>query len=75
MPVATRLSILIGSLEESRPREVVSLPQTKPVTPPVPKLRDPVLAELWLEIDELTSIQGSTYGIVKKKEILKTSHG
>jgi hypothetical protein len=30
------------------------------------KLRDSVLAELWLEIDELTSIQGSTYGIVKR---------
>jgi hypothetical protein len=47
---------LIGSLEELYPQEVILLPQEKPVTLPVPKLRDPVLAELWLEIDELASI-------------------
>jgi hypothetical protein len=35
------------------------------ISPPKGSLRDPVLAELWLEIDELTDQKGSSYGVIK----------
>ena len=38
---------------------------TRP-SPPDIKLRDPILSEMWLKIDELTHKQGSAYGVVKK---------
>jgi hypothetical protein len=81
MPVLTRHSAslqaqprsCIGIPSEKSPAARVlqvssscSSPAVPALSPPNAKLRDPVLAELWLEIDDLTDKQGSTYGVIKK---------
>jgi len=66
MPVVTRRKpIGTPNNVENTSEEQNHLFIAKP-SPPDIKLCDPVLSELWLQINELTDKQGSSYGVVKK---------
>jgi len=62
MPIVTRRKVIGTPYNVENTSESLIV---KP-SPPNIKLRDPVLSELWLQIDELTDKQGSSYGVVKK---------
>ena len=61
MPIVTRRKVIGTPYNVENTSESLIV---KP-SPPNTKLRDPVLSELWLQINELTDNQGSSYGVVK----------
>ena len=62
MPIVTRRKVIGTPYNVENTSESLIV---KP-SPPNIKLHNPVLSELWLQIDELTDKQGSSYGVVKK---------